>query len=321
MTELALACAIKDYDHIAPLRAGDVRPEGIDLTFDFGPDVLNRVVNLPEVPVGELSFGRYLIRLAGGDRSIVGLPIFTTCLFRQRVFYVRQESPLTTLAELTGKRIGTNEWPATGNTWARAALREQGVKIETIRWSVGTVDGPSPGSVKDPLPAHVRPAPAGRSLREMLLDGELDALMIAYPPAGFYDADSPIRRLIPDWVGAEKAYLARVGFIPAHHVMGVKRTLFEQHPWVVKSLYDAFDRSKRLWQENRLKLTDTTPWALQDIEEARRLVGEDWQPYGVEPNRRVIAALCEEQYAQGLVQQPFDPAAAFADFEQVVPGV
>src|SRR3954453_21079032 len=157
MSNLALACAIKNYDHIAPLRAGDVRPEGIDLTFDFGPDVLNRVISLPEVPVGELSFGRYLIRLSSGDTSIVGLPIFTTCLFRHRVFYVAQESPRQTLEDLAGARIGTNEWPATGNTWARAALRERGVEIEKIRWSVGTVDAPSPGSVKDPLPAHVQP--------------------------------------------------------------------------------------------------------------------------------------------------------------------
>ena len=321
MADLALTCAIKDYDHIAPLRSGDVKPEGVALSFDFGPDVLNRVVNLPDVQVGELSFGRYLIRVASGDRSIVGLPIFTTCLFRQRCFYVGQASRLQALADLAGTRIGTNEWPATGNTWARAALREQGVDLASIAWSVGTVDGPSPGSVKDPLPAHVRPAPAGRSLREMLLAGELDALMIAYPPEGFYRPDSAIRRLIPDWVGAEKAYLARVGYIPAHHVMGIKRSLVEQQPWVVKSLFDAFDRSKRLWQEGRLKLTDTTPWILAEIEEARTLVGEDWQPYGVVPNRAVIAALCQEQYAQGLVEKPLDPAAAFADFERIVPGV
>jgi 4,5-dihydroxyphthalate decarboxylase len=321
MSDLALSCAIKDYDHIAPLRSGDVKPEGIALTFDFGPDVLNRVVNLSEVPIGELSFGRYLIRIAGGDQSIVGLPIFTTCLFRQRCFYVRQASPLQTLADLAGARVGTNEWPATGNTWARAALREQGVDIAGIQWSVGTVDGPSPGSVKDPLPGHARPAPAGRPLRGMLLDGELDALMIAYPPAGFYGAESPIRRLIPDWVGAEKAYLARVGYIPAHHVMGVKRSLVEQHPWVVKSIYDAFDRSKRRWQAGRLTLTDTTPWILAEIEEARRLVGEDWQPYGLILNRAVIAALCQEQEAQGLVEKALDPAAAFADFERLMPGV
>ena len=321
MADLALTCAIKDYDHIAPLRAGDLKPEGIALRFDFGPDVLNRVITLPDVQVGELSFGRYLIRIASSDRSIVGLPIFTTCLFRHRCFYVRRDSPLTSLADLAGTRVGTNEWPATGNTWARAALREQGVEIEGIRWSVGMVDAPSVGSVKDPLPGYVTPAPAGRSLREMLLAGELDALMVAYPPDGFYSPDSPIRRLIPDWVQAEKEYFARVGYIPAHHVMGVKRELFEQHPWVVKSLYDAFDRSKQLWQENRLKLTDTTPWILAEIEEARRVVGRDWQPYGLARNREVIAGLCAEQYAQGLVETPFDPSAAFADFERIVPGV
>jgi 4,5-dihydroxyphthalate decarboxylase len=103
--------------------------------------------------------------------------------------------------------------------------------------------------------------------------------------------------------------------------MGIKRSFFDQHPWVIKSLFDAFDRSKKLWQENRLKLTDTTPWLLAEIEEARKLVGDDWQPYGLAPNRAVIAALCEEQYAQGLVAKPFDPSAAFVDFERLVPGM
>jgi len=48
-----------------------------------------------------------------------------------------------------------------------------------------------------------------------------------------------------------------------------------------------------VWQGKRRQFTNTTPWLLAEIEEASQLLGEDWQPNGVEANRAMIAALCE----------------------------
>ncbi len=62
---------------------------------------------------------------------------------------------------------------------------------------------------------------------------------------------------------------------------------------------------------------DATPWVLQGLEETAALLGEDWQPYGVEPNRRMLATFCDEQLAQGLVSEPLNPDTAFADFQAV----
>src|SRR5687768_16135573 len=124
MRKLTVTLVIKDYDHLAPLSAGDVVAEDLDLRLDRDtPGALDRTLDDPSVHVGELSFARHLARLSQDDHSFVGIPIFPTRAFRQRCFFVRRDSDLCALKDLAGKRIGTNEWPATGNTWSRALLR------------------------------------------------------------------------------------------------------------------------------------------------------------------------------------------------------
>jgi 4,5-dihydroxyphthalate decarboxylase len=251
------------------------------------------------------------------------MPVFATRDFRHRCFFVRRDSDLHELKDLQGKRIGSNAWPDTGNTWSRAALREQGVALESIRWYMGGIDDPNYDPVGGrpliDLPPHVEILPKGRVLREMLVAGEVDALMCPDPPQGFYRPDSPIVRLIPDYRRVEQEYGRRVGFFPAHHIYAIRREVFESDRWIAASLYKALEESKRQSQADRLYLCDSSPWLLADLEEAAALFGEDWQPNGVAPNRQMIAALCEEEYAQRLVAQPIDPESVFADFQQALP--
>jgi 4,5-dihydroxyphthalate decarboxylase len=226
---------------------------------------------------------------------------------------------MSELRDLVGKRVGTNEWPATGNTWSRAVLREAGIKIESINWWVGLIAGASAGRPQGDLPPYVQEGPPNKSLTQMLLDGDLDALM-SQAPKEFYEPNSPIVRLIPDYRRAEQEYLRRTGIYPAHHIVGIRSELFDREPWVARSLYLALDESKRRWQESRRKLTDTTPWVQADVEESTALIGQDWSPSGVEPNRKTIQTLCDELHAQGLVAQPIDSAIVFREFERVMGG-
>jgi 4,5-dihydroxyphthalate decarboxylase len=318
MNKPQVTAVLKDYDHLAPLACGDVVAEGIDLTLDRDTaGAIDRVREDPSIQVGEHSFSNHLIRLSRGDRSWVGIPVFPTRAFRQRCFFVLRDSGLSDLKDLAGKRVATNGWPDTGNTWSRALLREQGVRIDQIRWWVGSVEGPPSGRPLSNFPPYVQAAPTGRSLRQMLLDGEIDALMCPWPPSGFYDPNSPFVRLIPDYRQAEQEYVRRTGIFPIHHIMAIRRELFEREPAIALSLYHAFDESKRHWDASRRRLAETTPWLLADIEDATALIGEDWWPYGIEANRHVIRALCEEELAQGLVERPIDPDSVFAEFAEV----
>jgi 4,5-dihydroxyphthalate decarboxylase len=154
----------------------------------------------------------------------------------------------------------------------------------------------------------------------MLLAGELDALMIPFPPRGFFTRDSPIVHLFRDYRTVEKAYFQRVGYCPGHHVAVLRRSVFERDPTIAPRLLAAFEESKRRWREDRRRLADTTPWVLMELEETAQLLGEDWQPFGVEANRRMLASFCAEQVAQGLVTEPLTPETAFADYEAVARG-
>ncbi len=320
MAKLPLTMVIKDYDHIQPMASGDVLPVGIDLKLDRDTaGALDRTLADASIDVGEMSMSRHILRIAGRDRGFVAIPVFPTRAFRQRCFFVRRDSGLKEIRDLEGKKIGTNEWPATGNTWSRAVIREAGVRLDSIRWWVGSIDGAPSGRPQGVLPPYAQLADPNRPLREMLIAGELDALMCPNPPRGFYESDSPIVRLLPDFRKAEADYFSRTGIYPAHHIVGVRRHVFESNPWVLRSLYEAFEESKKQWMAQRRLLPETTPWLLAEIELATRVMGADWQPYGLgDANLRMVQTLCDEMLAQGLLDRQLDAREAFAEFAEVM---
>jgi len=323
MANLRLKTIAYHHDHLNPLVTRDVVPEGIDLEFDRSVP-LAALYDDPSYLAGETSLGLYMLRTSQGYRDFVGLPIFPMRQFRHRCFLVKRGSPMegADLKSLEGKRVGMDGWPNSGNTWTRVMLREAGVDIWKIDWVIAPVEGPAPAPRSDvpPLdvPSNVSAGPAGKSLVDLTLSGDLDVLVTAFLPRGFYEPDSPLVHMIPDFRAAERAYLERVGYCPAHHLLTVRREVVERDPWIARSLFDAFEASKRFWREQRRKLQDTSPWLLTDLEESAKLFGGDWNPYGLEPNLKMMTDFCQDQFAQRLVTAPVDPVAAFSDFTRLM---
>jgi hypothetical protein len=95
----------------------------------------------------------------------------------------------------------------------------------------------------------------------------------------------------------------------------LRRDLVDSHPEVVSSVYAAFDEARKLTEATFRAIAEILPWLLDEIERDTRLMGPELHPYGVEPNRHMVRAFCEEQAAQKLTAHPLDPACVFADFE------
>jgi 4,5-dihydroxyphthalate decarboxylase len=49
--------------------------------------------------------------------------------------------------------------------------------------------------------------------------------------------------------------------------------------------------------------TISLPWVGQEIEETRKLMGENYWPYGIEPNRKALEALFRYSHEQGLARK------------------
>lgn len=319
---LSLKLAGYAWDHITPLLTGDVAPEGIDLTYDTKHGLVP-AASAPECHGGEASLGGYTIAWSRGDREFVGLPIFPMFAFRHRCFLVKRGNENADLRALEGKRVGMDGWPNSGNTWTKATLGQAGVDIWKITWVIAPVEGPPDaghGQVPPDAPVNVVAGSPGASLVEMLLAGEIDVLVAAFMPRGFFSPDCPIVPMIPNYRAAEAAYYREHGYVPAHHLVKLRREVVERDPWIVKSLMAAFTESKRQWLAQRRRLADTTPWLLAELAETAAIFGDDWQPYGLEPNLTMLTDFCQDQFRQKLVSAPVDPREAFAEYTRIAGG-
>ncbi len=323
MALLPLKFAGYPWDHITPLLTGEVVPEGIDLQYDVHHG-LEPVTNDPSCAGGEASLGRFLIDVSRGNRDYVGLPIFPMFAFRHRCLLVKRGTTIGSLSELEGKRVGLDGWPNSGNTWTKVTLSQAGVDIWKITWVIAPIEGVADathGLVSPDLPANVQGGPPGKSLVNLLLDGDIDVLVAAFMPTGFFSSDSPIVPMILDYQALEKAYYHEHGYVPAHHLIKLRKEVVETSPWVVQSLMRAFTEAKRLWLKRRRHLADTTPWLLAELAQTAAVFGDDWQPYGLEPNLAMLRDFCQGQYEQQLVAKPVDPEAAFAAYTRITQGM
>lgn len=316
MSQPSIRIAVRSWDGLAPIALGDVAAESFDLEVvrvDTTPDLAERM----DLDGVEGSGSRAVLDFVTGDRSCVAVPIFVLCDFRQRCVWVRKNSDLVDFSQLVGRRVGLTGWPDTGNTWTRALVRAAGVGLDAIEWCVGPLNTGEP--VFDRIgvqgaPANVVAAPAGVSLTDMLLAGSVDVVMTPSAPAGAYDTESPIRRLLPNYRAAELEYFQKVGLVPGIHLIKLRRATAERFPTVVSELMPLFRRAHQAWQDRCVMLADTQPWLIRDPGAMAGVAGLDWTPFEMGTAVSSAAALCDELAAQGLTEHAVQPRDVFADY-------
>ena len=317
MNRPVIRVGARPWDHLTPLVLGDVRAR----SFDLEVTRLDQTPNLESddrFDVAETSFARYALSRLAGETATVGLPAFVMSGFRHRCVLTRADSPLHAFADLRGRRVGVTGWPDSGNTWTRALVRAAGVGIDEIDWYVGPLLDDHPvGDRIGPVavPQNVGRTPDDRALVEMVLSGDLDAIMTPFMPPGFHEPGAPLRHLLDDYRAAEIDYFAQTGFLPGIHLMTVRRTVLEHHPFVAAELVDVLERSRSHWWSARTKLADTTPWLLKEIDLVEKTTGRAWSPYDSECAMPMVSAFCTELAEQGIATRRPEPSELFADFD------
>ena len=319
MPDVDVNMTLRPYDQFCPLHLGDVATPGVRLKIDHRSPL---ILQMPDgLDVAEVSFNRYVVGCTRGDDSLMGLPAFILRGFRHRNFFVRADSKLAQLSALRGLRVGTNSWPDTGTMWARAAMRDAGVDVEDVRWVIGTLDAKTPN--KPPSPSDARPPKdaryleGGESLLDELAAGRIDAVTTAFAPEEVFQKGGWIRRLVRNYREVETDYRRRIGVYPGFHILAARRAFAEEQPEAVLAVYDGLRQAFELWTAKVRKFAEASHWAMDDYETILREFPEDTSPFGMESpsHRKMVATVCDEQYAQKLVDKPARPEDLFAGFE------
>ncbi|HXV62131.1 MAG TPA: hypothetical protein VEK15_15635, partial [Vicinamibacteria bacterium] len=252
-------------------------------------------------------------RVDRGDRSLVAVPVFPLRNFTARDIYIRKGDAMRP-ADLSGRRVGVYSWAASGSVWYRHLLRHLAVDPAKMTWIVGGVDAPSKVSSVAPFPSHVRDAPEGRSLVDLLLAGEVDAVFAPIPPKSYHPVDGPLARLVPDFRTVEKRYFEETRCYPPQHVVVLKRDAWEQDRSVGRKLVAAFDECEAQFQANQHLFPYGPPWLIAEVEETDLLMGRDYAMHGLERNRGQVEAFCESAFLDGLTSKRRSVDELFAEF-------
>jgi len=269
-----------------------------------------------EFDVAELSLSSYTVSLSREPRPFVAIPVFPSRMFRHSCIFVSTKSGIREPKDLEGKRVGTVEYQMTAPVWIRGILSDDyGVKVTDVEHFSGGEEEPGRDEkLRLDLPSEIRlkPIPPGKTLARMLAEGELDALVTARAPSTF---PKKVRRLFPNYVEIEKEYYQRTKIFPIMHTVVIRRDVYEKNRWVAQSLTKAFaeakSRAMALYQQTAA-LPAMVPWLVAEIEETRREMGEDWWPYGLAPNRKVLETFLRYHHEQGLSKRRLAPEDLFA---------
>jgi 4,5-dihydroxyphthalate decarboxylase len=322
MADIPITLTCADYARIMPLATGEVKPDGIALTMILGSrgswparaEMLRRAVQDPAVQGGEWSMAQYLYRIDKGDRRYVGIPVFPLRNFTARDLYIRRGGPIRSAAELAGKRIGMYSYTASGSIWYRHFLRFIGLEPSAIQWWIGDIDTPWSAPMDQTLPPGVNAPAKGRSLSDMLIAGELDAIYSPPRPEAYHPRTGPIVRLFPDFRLAEQEYFLKTGAFPPQHLIVLRREAWEANPRIARSLTEAFIAANDCFSAAQKGFPYATPWLEAELEETAAVMGEDFHPYGLERNRSQIDAFAGEAFRLGLTSRQITTEDYFADY-------
>ncbi|MBB4362243.1 4,5-dihydroxyphthalate decarboxylase [Bradyrhizobium sp. CIR18] len=275
MDRLKLKAVLGNHPHVQAVKSGAFRSDLFDLDFiTYTPTntAFKPMVREQAFDVCEMAIVTYLMAKAHG-KPLVLLP--ATMLGRFQHSYALYNPTKGTLgpSDLEGKRVGIRSFTTTTGAWIRGILaNDYGVNLDKIRWV--TFEDPHVAEYVD----TTERAPKDKNILQMLLDGELDAVLGE-------TSDSPrLKPLFPDPAAEAAKWYAKRGVVPVNHLVVVTEQLARTRPGIVAGVYD-------LLKQNKVQVG---PAATPDL-----------VPFGIEVNRKPLELIVDYAFQQALIPRRY----------------
>jgi 4,5-dihydroxyphthalate decarboxylase len=231
-TKLTLRTNLADYAVTKAMKDGRVSSEVVTLDY-CGPTPAHNgfkaMVRENKFEAGELAIVTFLQAKAYGKPYVL-LPAPISGRFQHHCAGFNIDFGDLKPKDIEGKRVGVRTYTQTTALWIRGILRhEYGVDLDKVTWM--TLGDGHLAEYKDP--ENCQRLPAGSSIPDMMLKGELAAALLGED----MPKDPRVRTLVPDAHNAAKAWFEREQVVPINHMFVVHEELSKTRPDVVREVY------------------------------------------------------------------------------------
>jgi 4,5-dihydroxyphthalate decarboxylase len=326
-SRVQLSMCLSDNDRTRPLREGRVRADGLDLVISTAhpSEMFWRELHFSEFDISEMSCSSLLMAIAHGDKRFVAIPVFTSRSFFHTGILVRADRGIDKPEDLKGKKVAVPEYQQTAALWCRGALQHEfGVTPFDIDWYMERTEELSHASAtgfQPPKGLKFQRIPETENIGTMLLAGKIDASLLYLNEVNLVDRSrvdlrnrTDIRPLFKDPVGEGIRYFRKTGFYPINHCVVFKREVAEKYPWAVLNVFKAFDEAKNAVREQGRAAAGVYFELGLLPPEQKKALDTDPYSYGVRANRKVLEAITQFSFEQGLtprmlrLEEVFHPA-------------
>jgi 4,5-dihydroxyphthalate decarboxylase len=287
--KVTLNTMMGNYPNLAALKKKEVKSDIVDFDFvevKIANQLFKSLVRDAKYDLGELAIVTYLQAKAFGKPYTLLPAVIVGRGQHHTIAYNPERGPLAP-GDLEGKRVGVRAYTVTTGVWVRGILREQyGIDERKVHWV--TFEDPHVAEFRDP--DFIERAPPGKTLPQMLLDGEIDAGIV-----GDHLPDPRLKHLIPNPEEAAKQWALGHGGVPINHLVAVRQSIAKERPDVMKEVF-------RLLHES--KLAAKLPEAGSALDPLR---------FGVEANRQALDVIIDFSFKQGMIPRRFSVDELFDD--------
>lgn len=319
--KLKLSAVLSANPRTAPFFDGSVEPQGIELvTSSVHPsEMFWRQLHFGDFDISEMSLASLYVMIDQFGKDAldwVAIPVFTSRRFFHTGIHVRTDSGITEPGELKGRKVGVPEYQQTAAVWTRGVLEDHfGVSPRDIEWYMERGDGMDHASGTGfiaPEGVTIHRIPPEETMATFLRDGNIEASLMYIKDDNLVDrsrgdiTDGAVAAPLFDAAEESVRYYAKDALYPINHAVVVRRSIVEEHPWVVLNAYAAFVRANdRAFEQAAEKARDFIIPGRPDP------LTVNPHRYGAVANAPELETLGRYAHAQGLTSKVLTPADIF----------